>query len=127
MNHGKVARDAEATMREADATAAKVCRSLHDEHERRARYFKAGKIHKYSLNDTVWVERHHKDLLTRHRQQSWYIPGVIVRKIGQDVYAVLSTCSTLNYIMSHSHFPLSSSINPFPFWYYLIWSSLNQS
>ena len=27
-------------------------------------------------------------MLTRHRQQSWYIPGVIVRKIGQDVYAV---------------------------------------
>ena len=33
-------------------------------------------------------ERHHKDVLTRHRQQSWYIPGVILRKIGQDVYAV---------------------------------------
>ena len=29
-----------------------------------------------------------KDVLTRHRQQSWYIPGVIVRKMGQDVYAV---------------------------------------
>ena len=29
----------------------------------------------------------------------------------------LSTCSTLNYIMSHSHFPLSSSIDPFSFWY----------
>ena len=37
----------------------------------------------------------------------------------------LSTCSTLNYITSHSHFPLSSSIGPFSFWYYLIWSSLN--
>ena len=47
-----------------------------------------GKIHKYSLKATVWVERHHKDVLTRHRQQSWYIPGVIVRKIAQDVYTV---------------------------------------
>ena len=45
-------------------------------------------MHKYSLKDTVWVEDHHKDVLTRHRQQSWYIPGVIERKIGQDVYAV---------------------------------------
>ena len=88
MNHGKVARDAEAMMSEADATAGMVCKSLHDEHERRAKYFKDGKIHKYSLKDTVWVEHHHKDVLTRHRQQSWYIPGVIVRKIGQDVYAV---------------------------------------
>ena len=75
-------------MSEADATAAKVCKSLHDEHERRAKYFKEGKIHKYSLKDTVWVERYRKDVLTRHSQQSWYISGVIVRKIGQDLYAV---------------------------------------
>ena len=34
------------------------------------------------------MERHHKDVLTQHRQQSWYIPGVIMRKIRQDVYAV---------------------------------------
>ena len=88
MNHGKVAQDADAMMSEADATAAMLCKSLHDEHERRVKYFKEGKIHEYSLKDTVWVERHHKDVLTRHRQQSWYIPGVIVRKIGQDVYAV---------------------------------------
>ena len=88
MKHGKVARDADATRSKADTTAAKVCKSLHDEHEQRAKYFKEGKIHKYSLKDTVWVERHHNDVLTRHRQQSWYIPGVIVRKLGQDVYAV---------------------------------------
>ena len=75
-------------MSEADLTAARVCKSLHDEHERRAEYFKEGKIHKYSLKDTVWVERHHKDVLTRDRQQSWYVRGVIVRKIGQDVCAV---------------------------------------
>ena len=27
-------------------------------------------------------------VLSRHRQASWYVPGVIVRKVGQDVYAV---------------------------------------
>ena len=43
---------------------------------------------RYALQDTVWVERHHKDVLSRHRQASWYVPGVIVRKVGQDVYAV---------------------------------------
>ena len=75
-------------MSEADAIAGKVCKSLHDEHERRAKYFKEGKIHKYSLKNIVWVERHHKDVLTRPRQPSWYIPGVIVDEIGQDVYAV---------------------------------------
>ena len=36
----------------------------------------------------MWVEGHHKDVLSRHRQASWYVPGVIVRKVGQDVYAV---------------------------------------
>ena len=75
-------------MAEADNTAAKVCKALQDEHEKRAKYFKQGKVEKYALRDTVWVERHHKDVLSRHRQASWYVPGVIVRKVGQDVYAV---------------------------------------
>ena len=88
LNHGKVARDANAMMAEADDTAAKVCKALQDEHDKRAKYFKQGKVQKYSLQDTVWVERHHKDVLSRHRQASWYVPGVIVGKVGQDVYAV---------------------------------------
>ena len=88
LNHGKVARDANAMMAEADDTAAKVCKALQDEHDKGAKYFKQGKVQKYALQDTVWVERHHKDVLSRHRQASWYVPGVIVRKVGQDVYAV---------------------------------------
>ena len=88
LNHGKVARDASAMMAEADDTAAKVCKALQDEHEKRAKYFKQGKVKKYALRDTVWVERHHKDVLSRHRQASWYVPGLIVRKVGQDVYAI---------------------------------------
>ena len=88
MNHGKVARDANAMMAEADDTAAKVCKALQDKHDKRAKYFKQGKVQKYALQDTVWVERHHKDVLSRHRQASWYVPGVVVRKVGQDVYAV---------------------------------------
>ena len=87
LNHGKVARDANAMMAEADDTAAKVCKALQDEHDKSAKYFKQGKVQKYALQDTVWVERHHKDVLSRHRQASWYVPGVIVRKVGQDVYA----------------------------------------
>ena len=53
MNHGKVAQDAYTMMSQADATGAKVFKSLHDEHERRAKYLKEGKTHKYSLKDTV--------------------------------------------------------------------------
>ena len=88
LNHGKLARDANAMMAEADDTAAKVCKALQDEHDKRAKNFKQGKLQKYALQDTVWVERHHKDVLSRHRQASWYVPGVIARKVGQDVYAV---------------------------------------
>ena len=102
INHGKVARDADAMMSEADATAAKVSKSLHDEHERRAKYFKESKVHNYSLKDTVWVERHHKDVLRRDRQQSWYIPGVIVRRIGQDVYAVPVGGNKIHYRTIHN-------------------------
>ena len=86
LNHGKVARDANAMMAEADDTAAKVCKALQDEHEKRAKYFKQGKVQKYALKDTVWVELRHKDILSRHWLASWYVPGVIVRKVGQDVY-----------------------------------------
>ena len=88
LNHGKVARDASAMMAEADDTAAKVCKALQDQHEKRAKYIKQGKVQKYALRDTVWVERHHKDVVSWHRQASWYVPRVIVRKVGQDVYAV---------------------------------------
>ena len=88
LNHGKVAWDASAMMAEADDTAAKVCKALQDEHEKRAKYFKQGEVQKYALRDTVWVERHHRDVLSRHRQASWYVRGLIVRKVGQGVYAV---------------------------------------
>ena len=54
-------------MAEADDTAAKLCKALQDEHDKRAKYFKQGKVQKYALQDTVWVERHHKDVLSRHR------------------------------------------------------------
>ena len=100
LNHGKVARDASAMMTEAGDTAAKVCKALQDEHEKRAKYFKQGKVGKYALRDTVWPEPHHKDVLSRHRQASWYVPGVIVRKVGQDVYAV---CVGDNKILDRDH------------------------
>ena len=75
-------------MAEADDTAAKVCKALQDEHEKRVKYFKQGKVDKYALRDTVWVEQHHNEVLSRQGQASWYVPGVIVPKVGQDVYAV---------------------------------------
>ena len=34
------------------------------------------------------MERHHKDVLSRHWQASLYVPGVIVRQVRRDVYAV---------------------------------------
>ena len=100
LNHGKVARDASAMMAEADDTAAKVCKALQDEHEKRAKYFKQNKVQKNALRDTEWVEGHHKDVLSRHRQASWYVPGVIVRKVGQDLHTV---CVGDNKILYRDH------------------------
>ena len=88
MNHGNVAKKANAMMSEADYTAKKVCDAMVAKPAKRAEYFPSGEVHKYRLNDTVWVERHHKDVLSRHRQQSCYIPGVILRKTGQDMYVI---------------------------------------
>ena len=75
-------------MAEADDTAARVCKTLQDEQEKRVKYLKQGTVEKYALKDTVWVKQHHKDVLSKHRQASWYVPGMIARKVGQDVYAV---------------------------------------
>ena len=75
-------------MSEADDTAEKVCDGMLAEHAKRTQYFQSGEVHKYRLKDTVWVERHHEDVLSRHRQQSWYISDVILRKTGQDVYVI---------------------------------------
>ena len=88
MNHGNAAKEANATRSEADDTAKKVCDAMVAEHAKRAEYFRSRGVHKYWLKDTVWVERHLKDVLSRHRQQSWYILGVILQKTGQDVYAI---------------------------------------
>ena len=75
-------------MSEDDDTAKKVCDAMLVEHARPAKYFQSEEAGKYRVKDTVWVERHHKDVLSIHRQQSWYIPGVILRKTGQDVYVI---------------------------------------
>ena len=88
MNHRNVAKEANAVMSEANDTAKKVCHAIVAEHAKKAEYSQSGEVHKHRLKDTVWVERHHKDVLSRHRQQSWYIPGVILRKTGQDVYVI---------------------------------------
>ena len=75
-------------MSEADNTAKEVRDPMVAEHAKRAEYFQSGEVHKYRLKDTVSVERHHKDVLSWHPQQSWYIPGVILRKTRQDVYVI---------------------------------------
>ena len=75
-------------MSEANHTAKKVCDAMVAKHAKRAEYFQPGELHKCRLKDTVRVERHHKDVLSRHQQQSWYTPGVILRKTGQDVYVI---------------------------------------
>ena len=75
-------------MSEADDMARKVCDAVVAEHAKRAEYFNSGDVHKYRLKDSMWLERHHKDVLSRHQQRSWYLPGVILRKTGQDVYVI---------------------------------------
>ena len=112
MNHGNVAKEANAMRPEADDTAKKGCDAVLAEHAKRAEYFESGEFHKYRLKDTVWVGRHHKDVLSRHRLQSWYIPGVILRKTGQDVYVIQVGCSRGNWIPMAVLSPFSSPRTP---------------
>ena len=92
-------------MPEADRMANKVCDTMEAEHAKRAEYFCTGEVHKYRLKDTVWVERHHKDVLSQHRLQSWYLPGVILRKTGQDVN-VIQVGSNKTVGRHHTQLPL---------------------
>ena len=75
-------------MSEAYDTAKKVCIAMAVEHAKRAEYFRSGDVHKCGLKDTVSLQRHHKDVLSGHRQLSWYVPAGILQKTGQDVYAI---------------------------------------
>ena len=107
LNHGKLARDANAMMAEADDTAAKVCKAPQDEHGKRTKYFKQGKVQKYALQDTVWVERHHKDVR--------YVPGVSLLNFGQDMYAVCVGDNMPSFVLEHrtpADVPSPSSSQP---------------
>ena len=53
MNHGSVAREANAMMSEADNTAKKVCDATATEHAKRAEFFQTGELRKYQIKDTV--------------------------------------------------------------------------
>ena len=88
MNHGSVASKTSVMMSEANDTAKKSGDAMVSEHAKRAEYFLSGEVHKHGLKDTVWVQRHHKHVLSRHRQQSWYKPAVIFRRTGQDVCVI---------------------------------------
>ena len=58
-------------MSEAHDMAKKGCDAMVAEHAKRGKYFQSREVHEYRLKDTVWVGQHHKDVLSRHRQQSW--------------------------------------------------------
>ena len=71
---------------QAENTAKKVFDAMEAAHAKSAEYFESKGVHKYCLKDTVWVQRHHKDVFSRHWQRSWFIPGVTLRPTKQDVY-----------------------------------------
>ena len=73
---------------EADNTAKKVSDAMVAKHAKRAAYFLSAEVNRYRLKDTVWVEPHHKNVLSWHWQQPSYLPGVILPKTGQDVYVI---------------------------------------
>ena len=75
-------------MSQADDRSKKLCDAMVAEHAKWAECVCSGDVHMYRLKDTVPVEPHHKDVSSRQRQQSWYLPGVILRKTVQDVYVI---------------------------------------
>ena len=76
-------RTTNAMMSEADDTAKKVCDAILAEHAKTAKHLRLREFHKYRVKDTLWVERHHKDTVSRPWHYLWCIPGVIRRRPGK--------------------------------------------
>ena len=75
-------------MSEVDDTDMKVSDAMVAEHPKRIESFCSGEVHKYQLIQTRWVEQHHQDVLSRNKKQSWYLPAVILKQTGDDVYVI---------------------------------------
>ena len=87
LNLGKDAQDVNAMMAETDDTAARVCKTLQACITRGTSTLSRGKSRSMPSRTPYGWSGTQQDVLSRHRQASWYVPGIIVRKVGQDVYA----------------------------------------
>ena len=67
-------------------TEREVRAALEKEHSERAKSAPSSSVEVYKVGSPVWVERPRP--LGTHRTKSWFTPGEVVRRLGQDTYRV---------------------------------------
>ena len=86
LSDGGIAIDAKEFFARQETTARKVRQHLEKEHAVRAKTGSKSTAQKFEVGDPVWVLRPRP--MGTHRTKTWFTPGEVVRRIGEDTYRI---------------------------------------
>ena len=81
-----MAMDAKEFFARQETAARKICQQLQKEHAVCAKTALKSAAHKFRVGDPVWVLR--PQLMGTHRIKTWFTPGELVRRIGENTYRI---------------------------------------
>ena len=81
-----LARDAKESMEAMADTHEQVRKALEEDHEKRRKLAPRSPTSTYKNGDHVWVLRPRP--MGTHRTKTWWTPGVVVKRLGEDTYRV---------------------------------------
>ena len=79
-----MAMDAKEFFAQQEATARDIRQQLEKEHAERQKSAPSSTAQKFRVGDPVWVIRPRP--MGTHRTKTWFTPGEVVRRIGEDTY-----------------------------------------
>ena len=81
-----MAMDAKEFFARQEATAQDIRKQLEKEHAERQKSARSSTARKFRMGDPVWVIRPRP--MGTHRNKTWFTPGEVVRRIGEDTYRI---------------------------------------
>ena len=81
-----MAMDAKEFFEQQETTAREICQQLEKKHAVRAKTAPKSAPHKFRVGDPVWVLRPRP--MGTDRTKTWFTPGEVVRRIGEDTYRI---------------------------------------
>ena len=79
--------DAKEFFERQETTAREICQQLEKKHAVRAKTAPRPAANKFRVGDPVWVLR--PPPMGTHRTKTWFTPGEMVRRIGEDTYRIM--------------------------------------